>query len=322
MKRFRLLAASCLVLGLALASAAGASAATTVEVTSSVNPSTFGQKIVLTATVIDPTKPASQITGTMTFSDEEAWLGTAKVTNGKGKLTDSAIDAGSDPITATFTPTGGGAEVASAPFTQVVNPADTTITLVSSRPTANYGQAGNVTATVKSVTPASIKPTGSVEYFIDGEWFSTAPLNTLGKANLTLAEIYPAFFPGTYSITAAYSGDENYNPSTTSTPIAQTLVGISSAPVSTISLNAKGQPVFSPSSFTLSSANPVGCNVTITNNTAQGFSLLYGTPGSWKILPGGFIGAGASRGVGVGLEHFTGYFSIKGAANHITIKCV
>jgi hypothetical protein len=321
MKRFRLPAAICLTLGLALASAAGASAATTVEVTSSLNPSTFGQKVVLTATVIDPSQPASQITGTMTFSDEEAWLGTAEVTNGKAKLADSAIDAGSDPITATFTPTGGGAEVASAPFPQVVNPADTTVTLVSSRPTASYGQAGSVTATVKSVTPASIKPTGSIEYFIDGEWFSTASLNTLGKAKLALAEIYPAFFPGTYAITAAYSGDQNFNPSTTSTPLAQTIVGSSSTPVSTISLDAKGRPVFGPSSFTLSSASPAGCNVTITNNTALGFSLLYGTPGSWKILPGGFIAAGASRGVGVSLEHFTGYFTVRGAANHITIKC-
>jgi Bacterial Ig-like domain (group 3) len=301
--------------------ASAAVAAPSVTLTSSANPSTYGQKIVLTATVTDPEQPASQISGTMTYADEEAWLGTAEVRNGTASLSNSAIDAGNDPITAIFTPAGGGAKVASAPFPQVVNPADTTIALVSSRPSAEYGQGGKVTATVKPVAPATAKPTGSVDYEIDGGYFWTAPLNTAAKATLSLAEMYPSFYPGTYSITASYSGDENYNPSTTTSPIAQKIVGITSEPISTISLNEKGQPVFSPSSFKLSSATPIGCNVTITNSTAEGFAMLYGTPGNWKRLPGGGIGAGASRGVGVGLAHFTGYFTVLGAANYVAIHC-
>jgi hypothetical protein len=257
----------------------------------------------------------------MTFSDEEALLGTAVVSNGKAVLSDRALDAGSDPVTATFAPTGGGAEVSSAPFPQTVNPADSTVTVVSSRPTAEYFQTGTVTVTVKPVAPATSKPTGIIELLVSGSVWNLS-LDTMGKAKLPLSEISASFYPGTYSITATYAGDENYNSSSTPTAVAQTFVGISSTPVSTISRNVNGQIVFSPTSFRMSSANPVGCNVTITNSTAEGFALLYGIQGQWKALPFGGIGPGASRGVGVGAPHTTASFTVRGASNYMTIKCV
>jgi len=34
------------------------------------------------------------------------------------------------------------------------------------------------------------------------------------------------------------------------------------------------------------------------------------------------IAAGGSAGVGVGLANFTGYFTVIGAANHVTIHCI
>jgi hypothetical protein len=316
-------AAGALCVAAALPSiSAAAAAGPAVEVVSSVNPSVYGQKVVLTATVIDPSTPASQIAGTMLFTDEEAILGTAVVKNAKALLSNKALDAGNDPITATFVPSGGGSPVVSAPFPQVVKRADTTIKLVSSRPTAEYGKSGSITASVEPLAPATSTPTGSVDFLIESGWFWTEALETRGKAVLPLSAIYPSFYPGTIQVTAAYSGDENYSPSTSAAPLSQTLVGLTEAPVSTMTLNEKGTPVFSPSSFKLSSAGPVGCNVTITNNTPNGYALLYGTPGSWKRLPGGGIAAGASRGVGVGLEHFTGYFTVIGAKNYIRIKCI
>jgi len=204
-----------------------------------------------------------------------------------------------------------------------VSPASTTVALVSSRPSANYGAAGNVTATVKVVAPGTGVPTGSVDFYIDGGWYWSAPLDARGKALLPLSAIYPAYFPGTYSITAEYTGDAAYLPSS-SLPVAQTLVGISTQPVSSIALNTKNQPVFSPNAFTMSSVNPVGCNVTVTNTSNVTVLLVYGTPGAWKRLPGsgGVIPPGASGGVGVGLSNFTGYFSAVGAANYVKIKCV
>jgi hypothetical protein len=159
-----------------------------------------------------------------------------------------------------------------------------------------------VVAKVKSVTAGAGVPTGSVDFFIDGGWYWNAPLDATGRAVLPLSFIYPAYYPGTYKITASYAGDATFAPST-SAAITQTLVGISTPPVTTVTSNAKGQPTFSPTSFTMSSANPVGCNVTITNASSVPIRLTYGTPGTWKVLPGSGIAPGASGGVGVGLAN-------------------
>ena len=204
----------------------------------------------------------------------------------------------------------------------VTLPVATTTKLVSSRPTANYGASGALTATVKSVVAGAGVPTGSVDFLVDGSWYWTATLDTTGKAKLMLADLYPSNTPGTYQITAEYSGDATHDPSS-SNAVAQTLVGISAPPVTTLTLNARGRPVFSPRSFTLQSTNPVGCNVTITNATPNAVALAYGTPGNWKRLPFGGIAPGASKGVGVGIAPFTGYFTTTAnTANYVTIRCV
>lgn len=142
------------------------------------------------------------------------------------------------------------------------------------------------------------------------------------KAILPLATLYPAFSPGTYSITASYTGDANYNTSTAAAAVSQTLIGITQAPVSTLAIDSTGTLAFTPNSSRLSSVNPVGCNVTITNTTPSTVTLVYGTPGMWKRLPGGAIGPGASKGVGVGMSNFTGYFTVPGAKNYIAIHCI
>ena len=207
-------------------------------------------------------------------------------------------------------------------MTQVVNVAATTTTLVTSKANANYGDAGSLTATVKPVAPAAGIPTGSVDFLVDGDWYLNVPLDSTGRAKLRFADLFPSYFPGTYQITASYVGDLNNDPST-SAAVAQTLVGITSAPVTNITLNTRGLPVFSPRSFTLESTNPVGCNVTITNNTPNTVLLAYGTPGSWKRLPFGSIAPGASKGVGVGIAPYTGYFTTTAnTANYVAIHCV
>lgn len=215
------------------------------------------------------------------------------------------------------------AAAATTRATAVTVPVATTTKLVSSRPTANYGASGALTATVKSAVTGAGIPTGTVDFLVDGSWYWTATLDATGKAKLMLADLYPSNPPGTYQITAQYGGDATHDPST-SAPVAQTLVGITSVPVTNLTSNAKGLPVFSVRSFTLQSTNPVvGCNVTITNNTPNAVALAYGTPGNWKRLPFGGIAPGASKGVGVGIAPFTGYFTTTAnTANYVAIHCV
>lgn len=175
---------------------------------------------------------------------------------------------------------------------------------------------------MKSTVRGAGIPTGSVDFSIDGGWYWNAPLDATGKAVLALSEIYPAYYPGTYAITASYSGDATFAPSSSAAPVMQTLVGISAPAVSTISLNTAGKPVFSPRSFTMRSANPVGCNVTITNSTPYSQALAYGTPGNWKRLRGAVIAPGGSLGVGVGIAPYTGYFTtVANTASYIAIRC-
>ena len=313
------LTAACAVLA---TTAAAAVAAPSVTLASSVNPSVSGQRTTLRATVTDPGVPTSSITGAVTFSDGAAVLGSATVANARATLGVAGLSAGTHVLTATFANSSGGAPIVSTPVTQTVNAADTTTTLTSTRPVGDYFVQGNIIATVRPVAPGAGIPTGSVDFLIDGSFYWNAPLDAKGKAILPLSAIYPAFTPGTYSISASYTGDANYNASTAAAPVTETLTGITQAPVSALALDSAGQLTFTPSSFRLSSANPVGCNVTITNTTSTAFRLLYGTPGMWKALPGGGIGPGASRGVGVGISNFTGYFTVPGAKNYIAIHCV
>ncbi len=312
------------LLGAVLVTSTPAGAAVTiptVTLASNANPSKYSQRIVLSATAAMPGQTAAATTGTMTFNDGVAVLGTVTVTNGKATLATRALGTGTHALTASYLATGATATVESASITQTVGQANTTTAVVSSRPTANYGNSGAITALVKAVLPANAIPTGTVDFYVDGGWYWSAPLDATGKATWALTDLYPSFTPGTYTITASYSGDGDFAPSATITGIAQTLVGITSTPVSTVTLNAKAQPVFTPSSFTLSSYNPVGCNVSITNTTPNTLLLTYGTPGNWKRLPFGSIAPGATGGVGVGLANYTGYFSAVGAANYVKLTC-
>jgi hypothetical protein len=110
-----------------------------------------------------------------------------------------------------------------------VTPAGTSTTLTSSSPGgAAYGQPITFTATViPSVA------TGAVQ-FMDG---ASALGNPVQLANGLAAIVTASLIPGTHSITAVYSGNPNYAPST-SGAISQVV----SRAISTITLTSNGQP--------------------------------------------------------------------------------
>lgn len=70
---------------------------------SSLNPSTFGQPVTLTATV-KPTLTTTTLipTGTVTFKQGTTMLGTATLVSGSGKFTTSTLIAGSHSIVAVY----------------------------------------------------------------------------------------------------------------------------------------------------------------------------------------------------------------------------
>jgi len=103
--------------------------ATTTMVSSSLNPSTFGQAVMFTATV---TSAGGTPTGNVTFYDSLACSGTVLAGpanldgNGKAAFSTSALNAASHTITACYTPTGIYL-ASSGSVTQVVNQATATL---------------------------------------------------------------------------------------------------------------------------------------------------------------------------------------------------
>jgi len=222
-------------------------AQTNTALTSSVNPSVFGQAVTFTATVtsaappIAPpaSRPVSRTrtvqtrvvtrtsgvtpegigtpTGTVTFMDGATAIGTANL-NGSAvaTFTTGALATGTHSITAVYNGDGNFLTSTSNTVSQVVNKANTTTTLASSANPSVFGQTVNFTATVAAVVPGAGVPTGVVT-FMDG-------VTTLGTANLNGSGVAvfstSALAVGSHSITASYGGDTNFNTSA-SAPLTQ-----------------------------------------------------------------------------------------------------
>ncbi|PZS18128.1 MAG: hypothetical protein DLM60_12630 [Pseudonocardiales bacterium] len=104
-----------------IAAFAAVPVATTTGLTSSTNPSVFGQAVTMTATV---TSPAGAPTGSVTFASDGNTLGTVGLAGGAATLITATLPAGTHTISVTY---GGDANVNLAPstgtLTQTVNTA-------------------------------------------------------------------------------------------------------------------------------------------------------------------------------------------------------
>jgi hypothetical protein len=181
---------------------------TTTTITSSINPSTFGQSVTFTATV---TTGTGTPTGTVTFFDGVTNIGIGTLTGNTATFTTSALTTGSHNITANY---GGNASYAastSSVLTQVVNaapPSTTTTTITSSNNPSTTGQSVTFTATV---TTATGTPTGTVTFFDGATNIGTGTLSG-NKATFTTS----ALTTGSHNITATYNGNATHATSTSS----------------------------------------------------------------------------------------------------------
>jgi uncharacterized repeat protein (TIGR03803 family) len=181
--------------------------ATTIALTSSLNPSTVGQSVTFTATV-----SGNSPTGTVEFFIGSTSLGSRTLSNGVAALSTSKIVAGTHSITAVYSGDANNAPSTSAAVTQVVKAATGT-TLTSSKNPSTFRTAVTFTASVKGSAP-----TGTVTFLDGSVSLGTATLGSDGKAKLTTA----ALRRGTHKITARYSGDAN-NAASTSSVLTQTV---------------------------------------------------------------------------------------------------
>jgi YVTN family beta-propeller protein len=175
-----------------------------VMLTTSLNPSVYGNFVTFTATV------PSDGTGTVTFFDGPTALGTATISNGAATLTTGTLAVATHPTTARYSGDNDYNGATSSVLSQVVNKAPGSVTESVSPNPAISGSPVTITATV----PAG--QTGTVTFY-DG----TVAVGTATIASGVATLVIPGFTAGNHAITANYGGDANY---TSATSAATTLV--------------------------------------------------------------------------------------------------
>jgi hypothetical protein len=179
---------------------AGSNTSTTI--TSSANPSVFGQSVTFTATV---TAGSGTPTGTVTFKDGGTTLGTGTLAGGMTSLLISSLSAGSHSITASYAGSAGFNASTSTAITQSVGQASSSTTVTNSTNPSVFGQAVSFTATVSAIAPGAGTPAGTVTFLDGGATLGTANLSG-GSAGFTTSGLAV----GSHTITASYAGDGNF----------------------------------------------------------------------------------------------------------------
>jgi hypothetical protein len=173
--------------------------------TSSANPSVYGQTITLTATVTAASGSGTP-TGNVLFMDGNNALGSASLnSSGVATLNVSLATGGSSPLTAYYSGDSNFAGSSSATLSQTVKNAASSVALASTSSTAVFGQAVTFTATLSAVSPGSGTPTGTVTFYNGSTLLGGAALNN-GVASFTTSGLSA----GSHTIKASYGGDGNF----------------------------------------------------------------------------------------------------------------
>ncbi|MGO8687553.1 MAG: Ig-like domain-containing protein [Candidatus Dormibacteria bacterium] len=259
-------------LGLAVPSPAGAcGTATTVTLTSSENPTAYGDQLILTATVI-PASGTAVPSGSVTFEDGSSSLGTVSVgATGQAALVCSGLAAGTHQLTADYAGSATFAASVSSVLEQDVTVQGSTTLLLPTVDPATYGE---TLLFVVSVLPAAGGgvPTGRVSLLDGGTAVGSASL--VGGA---AAVVVTSLDVGTHAIAATYAGDGNFSPSSSislseQVAPASTATGLTVSPTSA----ATGQTVTLTAAVSSAGGVPGGTVAFSDGGTSLGTATLSG----------------------------------------------
>jgi hypothetical protein len=174
---------------------------TSIKMASSLNPAGYGQSEILTATV---TASGTAPTGTVTFTDGTATLGTSQLISSVATLPVTGLAAGPHVLAAAYSGDTNYAGSSSPPLAQAVNQGTTTtaIALTGGSRTSTYGEQLTFSATVAAQFGGAL--TGTVTFMDGTAALAVVPLT--GTAATFSTATLPA---GTDSVSAVYSGDSN-----------------------------------------------------------------------------------------------------------------
>jgi hypothetical protein len=212
--------------------------ATKTVVSSSLDPSVFGQSVTFTATVT-PSGGSGTPTGTVQFMIDNQTIG-SPVNLSSGVASSGAVSnlsVNNHIIQAVYS---GDSTFAGSSGTlmggQTVGKAATSTALSAASTSSVYGQNVSFTATVSVTAPGAGTPTGSVQFTIDGT-NSGSPVNVSSSGGrITATYSLASLAVGTHTVTASYSGDGNFTTST-ATALTQTVATASTNTVVTSTAN-------------------------------------------------------------------------------------
>ncbi|WP_058187431.1 Ig-like domain-containing protein [Terracidiphilus gabretensis] len=224
--------------------------ATTISLTSLLNPSNVGQTVTINAIV---SSSNGTPTGSLQFLDGSTNVGIITLIDASASLVTSILTPGKHNISAIFTPSGNYL-ASSASITQIVNGL-TTATALTASPNPAYALQ-TVTLAAKITTTANGTPTGTVTFNDGAILLGTANLAANGTAMLPAT--FPAVSATPHQLTATYSGDSTFS-SGTSAPYPET---IQFNPTTTLITTMLPNPVSAYSTVTLSA--------TVSSSTSTG----------------------------------------------------
>ena len=190
---------------------------TQTTLSTSPDPSVYGQSVTFTATVA-PTAPTSTpLTGNVTFYDGGTDLGSVPVSQGVATYTTASLAPGSHSIVAEYSEDPNFSGSNSTALTETVGQDGSATVVSSSADPSALGQSVTFTATVSAAAPGSGTPTGTVVFYDGSTAIDTTTLSG-GSASYTTSSLAI----GGHSITAQYLGDPNFTGST-SPAVTQTV---------------------------------------------------------------------------------------------------
>jgi Bacterial Ig-like domain (group 3)/Kelch motif/Galactose oxidase, central domain len=247
-------------------------ASTSTTVTSSVNPSAFGQSVTFTATVSDTSTGSSGTPpGSVTFKDGTTTLGTVSLTAGAASFSINTLSIGTHSITAVYSGDTNFTTSTSSVLSQIVNPASTSTTVATSLSPSVFGQSVTFTSTTIVTAPGvGTIPSGDTVTFKDGTTtIGSGTTNASGVATFTTSALSVAM----HSITAVYAGDTNLATSTSSA-VSQVVNQASTTTTVTSSVNPSSLGQSVTFTATVAAVAPGSGNATGTVTFKDGSNTL------------------------------------------------
>jgi hypothetical protein len=265
-------------------------ASSSITLKSSANPSTAGQSVTFTANISG--QFGGVATGTVTFYNGAASLGSSPVTSNAATLPITTLPVGTDSITAVYSGDSNFTGITSGALSQVVNASAQAATPTFSLAAGTYTGAQAVTigdttsgAKIYFTTDGTTPTTGSSVYSAAVQVLSTETIQALAVAG---GYTNSAVATAAYTISGSFSAPGNFSPASIS--IQPGAATGNSATISVVGLNGFSGTVNLTCSITPVAANdPPTCtlapaSVTLSGTTTQPSTLTVTTTAATSAL--------------------------------------